>query len=211
MKKKSLYYILLALFGIVLSGCSTTNNIQIIADDIIVNIGTELSEEEIVEQAIKDVKTSNLFKYKHTKYLNGLEYVYWNTPNSYKLVYKVCIDDTSCQTEDFELNIVYDKDDPDAVNDIRRVFIDADDIDIPVGLHISDDEIIEISLTDIIDSDDHTFSNSLSITGIENVDWDTVGTYKISIGGCDKELNCDETDTYIHIVEDLETPQIHNY
>lgn len=192
-----------------MTGCMT-NNIQIIADDIMVEVGTELNENQILDLSIKNVKTNQLFS-NPTYTIKGLEAINWQTPNSYKLTYEVCTANSTCSSEDFEVNVVNDTSDSNAVLDVHKVFIDTNDIDIPVGYAPSDQQIIQESLSKIVDSSDNSFSESLSITGIQQVNWDETGTYKVSIGGCDSQLNCDETDTYIHIVEGITKPQTHLY
>lgn len=209
--KKIKYFILLSIITIIITGCATKNNIQIIADDIVVEVGTELNADQIIELSIKDVKTNDLFAFNPNYSIKGLEAIDWQQPNSYKLMYEVCVDDTNCSSEDFEVNVVKDTSDPNAVLDVRKVYIDTNDIDIPVGYSLSNQQIIQKSLTKIIDSSDKSFSDSLSISGIDQVNWNKVGTYKVSIGGCDSELNCDEADTYIHVIEGITKPQIHIY
>lgn len=193
---------------LIFTGCAANTEVIIDTNDVIVENGTNLTEQEVIYSAIKSVKVNGEVKEKISEQLKGFDYVDLNQNNSYKLTYDVCFRANVCSSEDFELNVVSDIDDPNALRDIRKVYLNAHNLIVPIDNQLSDQEIMDLIVFDIIDSEDLSFSKSLSIAGLDTVDWSTAGSYKIYIGGCDSELNCDETTAVITISDQVNNIEV---
>lgn len=206
MNYKSYIILLFTLF--IFTGCTTSSDVVIDTNDIIVEKGTNLTKQEVIYSAIKTITVDGEVKEKISEQLKGFDYVNLNENNSYKLTYSVCFKTNVCSSEDFELNVVSDVNDPDALKDIHKVYLNANNLIVPLDNQLSDQEIMDLVVFDIIDSDDLAFSKSLSIAGLKDVDWSSNGSYKVSIGGCDTELNCDETTAIITVSDEIDNVQV---
>lgn len=201
-------YIIFLFTLFILTGCAANTDVIIDINDVIIEKGTMLTEQEVIDSAIKSVKVNGKEKAKISEQLKDFDLVDLNQNNSYKLTYNVCFRANLCSSEDFELNVVSDIDDPNGLRDIHKVYLNAHNLIVPIDNQLSDQEIMDLIVFDIIDSDDLSFSNSLSIVGMDNVDWNTVGSYKVYIGGCDSELNCDETTAVITISDQISNIEV---
>lgn len=193
----------------VLSGCSLiNNNIEIETQDITIEAGQTLSYQQVINQAVLSIEADNRLGHQQSSQLKGYGNIDWSTPNSYNLTYQVCISKRICESKDFELNIVTDINSKQALEEIRSVYITTHNLDVPLNTRLSQGQIISAATSKIIDSEDGTFENSLSITGYESINWNKVGQYQISIGSCDTQLNCSESETTINIRDDIASLQI---
>ncbi len=210
--KKFMLIGFLTVLTIILTGCKMTPTAELIVDDLLVQSGNELHQQQIIDEAVKRVEIKSFYNHTYTESIKGLDSVKWLEPGSYKMRYQACTTDLDCFFEDFEINIVDNLNHHHELpSQIHKVLIDTADLDIPLGYQIPAKTIIEQASTTIIDSSDQSFSSSLSITGLDEVDFNQPGLYKITIGGCDRELNCDETDTYLHVREGISKLQFHDY
>lgn len=209
--KKYIIFGFTSLLTLLLSGCASTTEVKIVVDDLTVKQGMQVSEQEVINNVVKHIEVHELFPQQYNSSIKGLDSIDWNTPASYNMRFELCNNNDQCFSENFEINVVHNLADDQHPRDFRKVFIDTTDIDVPLGTRLSSSEIIDKVTIEVIDSDDQAFSQSLSITGLSDVDFDQPGIYKITIGGCDRQLNCHQADTYIHVIEGISKVRIHNY
>ncbi|MFV0556305.1 MAG: hypothetical protein ACK5LM_04295 [Lactovum sp.] len=94
-----------------------------------------------------------------------------------------------------------------AINN-KSLEFETRDIDVPIDYSISETDFINSVVTRISDNGDGDYAASLKVTGLDYVDWDTVGVYQVTISAQESNGDYDDDDVEIYVnntITDLQT------